>query len=199
MSSKVPRDEAQVWSHVAELSNVPLLGRSALMSRIQRRPAQAPPDANFPRLIAFLQFWKWLLPYLLDFVHKDAPYATYPSGKTGIFGIPIHRRMSLFGLQSTSDSGHWYRTEAETVAENMKDCSSTLHSAPRGHVYYMGETGEINENCLGTYRQRTIQESWPAGALGSFALIGNHEMYSGGQAISRPFWAGLGCSIPIRV
>lgn len=180
--------------HVAELSNVPLLGRSALMSRIQQAASQAPPDANFPRLIAFLQFWKWLLPYLLDFVHKDAPYATYPSGKTGIFGIPIPPQDVPLRIAVAADWGTG-TLEAETVAENMKDCSPhyTLHL---GDVYYMGETGEINENCLGTSTKDYTGVYWPTGALGSFALIGNHEMYSGGQGYFKIFLGRLGLFNP---
>ena len=43
--------------HVATLSNVPLLGRTALASRIQQVATQsAPPGAKYPNLIAFLQF-----------------------------------------------------------------------------------------------------------------------------------------------
>jgi len=45
--------------HVAKLSNVPLSGRSAWMSRIQQVAALAPADSDYPRLLAFLQFWKW--------------------------------------------------------------------------------------------------------------------------------------------
>jgi hypothetical protein len=49
--------------HIARLSNVPLLGRSALMSQFQQDSSLTPPDSQFPKLLAFFQFWKWIFPY----------------------------------------------------------------------------------------------------------------------------------------
>jgi hypothetical protein len=180
--------------HVAELSNVPFLGRSAWMSQIQQVASEAPPDAKYPRLLAFLQFWKWLLPYLRDFVHKDAPYETYPSGKTGIFGIAAPPQDGPLRIAVAADWGTG-TLEADMVAENMKVCSPhyTLHL---GDVYYMGETGEINENCLGTPTKNYTGVYWPTGSLGSFALMGNHEMYSGGQGYFKAFLDTLGLLNP---
>jgi calcineurin-like phosphoesterase family protein len=180
--------------HVANLSNIPLLGRSAFMSRVQQVATQAPADAKFPRLLAFLQFWKWLLPYLRDWIHTDAPYQTYPDGKTGIFGITAPPDGGPLRMAVAADWGTG-TLEAETVAENMKACSPhcTLHL---GDVYYMGEIGEINENCLGTPTKNYNGVWWPTGSLGSFALMGNHEMYSGGQAYFQTFLKTLGLLNP---
>lgn len=175
--------------HVAKLSNVPFLGRSAWMSRIQQIAAQAPPDAQFPRLMAFLQFWKWLLPYLRDFVHTNAPYQIYSNGQTGIFRV----EMPTHGPLQIAVAADWGTgtLEAETVAENMMKCAPqwTLHL---GDVYYMGEIPEINENCLGEPTKNYKGVTWPKGSLGSLALMGNHEMYSGGQGYFQDFLTKLG-------
>jgi WD40 repeat protein len=57
-------------------------------------------------LLAFLQFWKWVFPYLHDFVHENAPYSTYPAGKTGIFAWP------------------WLKTHWQDSSISVKLCSS---------------------------------------------------------------------------
>jgi hypothetical protein len=85
--------------------------------------------------------------------------------------------------------------EAETVAENMNAASPhyTLHL---GDVYYMGEAGEISENCLGKSTKNYDGVCWPRGSAGSFALMGNHEMYSGGQGYFNTFLSTLGLLNP---
>ena len=175
--------------HVAELSNVPFLGRSAFMSRIQQIATQAPPSANYPRLMAFLQFWKWIGPYLRDCVHTKAPYQTYTDGHTGIFKI-APPDIGALRIAAAADWGTG-TLEAETVAENMSSGSPhyTLHL---GDVYYMGEAPEVDENCLGKPRKNYEGVRWPLGTLGSFALMGNHEMYSGGQGYFKEFLTTLG-------
>jgi Calcineurin-like phosphoesterase len=52
-----------------------------------------------------------------------------------------------------------------------KDPDYTLHL---GDTYYCGNEDEINDN----FRQ----DLWPYGRVGSFALLGNHEMFSGANA-----------------
>lgn len=183
------RDTGHKSRHVADLSKIPLLGRSALISRIQQVASQASPDARFPRLMALLQVWKWLLPYLRDYVHKKVPYRTYPNGSTGIFSIAPPPGGGPLRIAVAAD---WATgtLEASTVAENMRACSPhyTLHL---GDLYYMGEASEIQENCFGTATQQ-FGGRWPTGSMGSFALMGNHEMYSGGQGFFDTFLVTLG-------
>ncbi len=70
--------------------------------------------------------------------------------------------------------------------------SSPHYTVHLGDVYYMGEIGEIEENCLGQGMRGYKGVSWPKGSSGSFALMGNHEMYSGGQAYCGEFLAKMG-------
>ena len=176
--------------HVANLSNLPLLGRSAWISRIQQVASQAPADAPYPRLMASLKFWKWLLPYLRDFIHKDAPYQTYSGAETGIFGLAVPPEDHPVRIALAADWGTG-TLEAEIVAENIKACFPhyTLHL---GDVYYMGDAAEVNENCLGMSTKNYAGVHWPLGSLGSFALMGNHEMYSGGHGFFQVFLKKLG-------
>jgi hypothetical protein len=175
--------------HVAQLSNVPVLGRTALASRIQQVATQTP-GAKYPNLIAFLQFWKWLFPYLRDCIHKDASYQTYPVGKSGIFPIDAAPGDGPPRIAVAADWGTG-TLEASIVADNMKACTPhyTIHL---GDVYYMGETAEISENCLGQPTKNYSGVFWPEGSRGGFALMGNHEMYSGGQGYFQTFLTKLG-------
>ena len=188
--SRVSRHKSR---HVAELSNVPLIGRTALASRVQETASKAPPT-KFPNLIAFLEFWKWIVPYLRDCTRPAWPYQTYPVGKTGVFDLTL---VAQNGPLTMAVAGDWGTgtLEADTVASNIKACSPhcTLHL---GDVYYMGEATEISENCLGTPTSNYIGVYWPYGSLGSFALMGNHEMYSGGEGYFQKFLPRLGLFDP---
>ena len=181
--------------HVALLSNVPLLGRTALASQIQQVASEAvPPHAEYPNLIAFLQFWKWFVPYVRDCIHRKAPYETYSVDRTGIFPVSLPQEEKSLRIAIAAD---WATgtLEAETVAENMK-ASNPHCTVHLGDVYYMGEASEINENCLGQPTAKYRGVEWPPGSLGSFALMGNHEMYSGGQGYYGRFLKTLGLLKP---
>jgi len=174
--------------HIAKLSNLRLLGRTTLLARVQQVASRQP---NLPPLIAFLEVWKWVIPYLCDFIHQNAPYQTYPGGKTGIFSIPTPANKNELRIALAADWGTG-TLEAETVATNMAKCSPdvTLHL---GDVYYMGEAHEILENCMGKTTDQHSGVRWPVrGCHGSFALMGNHEMYSGGQGYFNDFLNHLG-------
>ena len=119
---------------------------------------------------------------------------TYPAGKTGIFGIAAPPQDGPLRIAVAADWGTG-TLEADTVANNMKLCAPhyTLHL---GDVYYMGETPEIDENCLGMPTNNYTGVYWPLGSLGSFALMGNHEMYSGGQGYFQTLLITLGLLSP---
>ena len=161
-----------------------------MMAQYQRAASQAPPDWKYPRLIAFIRIWKWLVPYFRNLAHKNAPYETYPTGQTGIFPIPSPPGGGPLRIAVAADWGTG-TLEAETVAENIKACAPhcTLHL---GDVYYMGEKQEIDENCRGRQTNSYSGVCWPLGSSASFALMGNHEMYSGGQGYFSEFLPILG-------
>jgi hypothetical protein len=179
--------------HVARMSNLPILGGTAFMSRIQQLASRAPASQKFPRLLAFLQVSKWFSLYFYDLFHKKAPYQTYPAGHAGIFRVPPLKNETL-RIAAAADWGTG-TLEAETVAANMlaSDPHYTLHL---GDVYYMGDPAEIVENCLGEKTKNFAGVTWPRGSLGSFAIMGNHEMYSGGQGYFQKLLPTLGTFKP---
>jgi hypothetical protein len=195
LSNPPPSRETGTKSRrLATLSNTPILGRTTLFARIQQAASQDP-NPHYPRLMAFLKFWKWIFPYLHDLGRKDVPYKTYPKGQTGIFRIAAPPQDGALRIALAADWGTG-TLESETVAENMKGCSPhyTVHL---GDVYYMGDVPEVKENCLGHCTKKYKGVHWPVqNCLGSFALMGNHEMYSGGEAYFRDFISTLGLLNP---
>jgi hypothetical protein len=79
---------------------------------------------------------------------------------------------------------------AQQVADSMvsNNPELTIHL---GDVYYVGTDNEIQENCLGVDGQYQ-GVTWRHGSKGSFALNGNHEMYSGGTPYFDQFLPTLG-------
>jgi len=82
--------------------------------------------------------------------------------------------------------------EANDVAQFMQAAQPhfTIHL---GDVYFVGDTDEVKENCLGqSTSPGTLASTWPPGSRGSFALNGNHEMYALGNAYFDLFLPTLG-------
>lgn len=55
-------------------------------------------------------------------------------------------------------------------------CGQQDYSIHMGDTYFVGNDKEI------AYNFSRMNGSWPYGSLGSFAMLGNHEMYSGGKS-----------------
>jgi hypothetical protein len=96
----------------------------------------------------------------------------------------------IYKLESDNEirialAGDWATgtDEAHLVGELIKkfDPHYSIHL---GDVYYVGDRTEVDENFLGIKNQESQFEPclWPYGSRGSFALIGNHEMYARGFA-----------------
>jgi hypothetical protein len=70
--------------------------------------------------------------------------------------------------------------QAAYIGQRMASHSPdyTIHL---GDTYYSGADSELTDN-YGNGKTGTDTGLWPRGAAGSFALLGNHEMYSSGSA-----------------
>ena len=171
-------------SSVARSSNLPVVGRTRLMSFYQRRVTRRlAPDLPRPGLAAFLpdHGWRWLTSYLQHIWEgRYAPYPTYAN--TGQSGVYTLRSVSGEGPVRLSIASDWATgtQEAAQVAESMQAAAPdyTLHL---GDIYYVGDQTEVRENFIGTVVNQYSPVSWPKGAVGTFALLGNHEMYGGGR------------------
>lgn len=170
--------------HIGKASNVPLLGRTPLMGHLQKVATPLSDGSNYQKLAAFMdtRTWTWVLDYLRGTMGgKHKPYPAYAlDGKAGVYplraaegGGPV--KLSLVGDWGTGTYEAW------KVGESMKAFRPdyTIHL---GDVYYVGDVDDVRENFLGQ-RTKTSQfepVAFPKGAVGTFALIGNHEMYGGG-------------------
>jgi len=79
---------------------------------------------------------------------------------------------------------------SQQVADSMVSTNPEL-TIHLGDIYYVGLDNEVKENCLGI-STNNFGVSWRHGSKGSFALNGNHEMYSGGNSYVTDFLPTLG-------
>jgi hypothetical protein len=84
--------------------------------------------------------------------------------------------------------------ESAVVASRMSVNPPPNYTVHIGDVYFVGTTEEVASNCLGQAPANTLHGvQWPGGSLGSFALNGNHEMYSRGFGYFDTWLPKLGC------
>jgi Calcineurin-like phosphoesterase len=176
----------------ARHSNIPVLGRTRLLASAQQVATQN----NFPLLSLFLpqNLVPWLLHYFKGIFHgKVKPYPTYSSdGQDGIYPLSTadggaEIRISIVGDWGTGTE------EAFEVGQQVQDFSPdyTIHL---GDVYYVGDDPEVKENFLGEQVANSPYTPvvFPHGNIGTFAMLGNHEMYTGGEPYFTEMLAACG-------
>lgn len=169
------------------------LKRSALHSHFRRTVDDLADTSKFPRLSAFLpqNLWPWIKNYLEYAFKKKHPFLTYPnSGDKGVYRMAASDDGRVFKISIAGDWGTGTAESARIVAAIVGYRPDyTLHV---GDVYYVGDTREVNENCLGVTEDGYQGVFWPKGKVGSFAMNGNHEMYANGNAYFDTFLKALG-------
>jgi Calcineurin-like phosphoesterase len=134
--------------------------------------------------------------YAIARVHPFEPAAKAPNG-TSLYQVPDTFLIALAG-----DWGTGSDEAARIATEMLNDHESgppdfTIHL---GDVYYVGDSRELEENCLGggNHAKKAPQDCvrWPLGTRGSFALQGNHEMFADGMAYFDEFLPRLGVGDP---
>lgn len=167
--------------HMAKASNVPLLGRTRWMGHLQKAATRTVGGTKFQRMTDFLssRAWTWGTDYLKGmFAGRYKPYPTYAlDGKAGVYaargsdGAPV--RLSIVGDWGTGTQEAW--KVAQSIAHFHPEY--TVHL---GDVYFVGDEQDVMENFLGEGQGNFTPVAFPKGSVGTFALIGNHEMYVGG-------------------
>jgi Calcineurin-like phosphoesterase len=142
-------------------------GISLFRSTLERARRTYPEARNEVALLT-RSIIAWGLNFLLHMTEGRARFPTYPDGETGIVPIPDRVRIGLAADWGTgTDSAY---AVGEAIAQEKPDI--TIHM---GDVYYSGDHQEFADYFL-------PRDCWPRGAIGTYALPGNHEMYSGGHA-----------------
>jgi hypothetical protein len=116
----------------------------------------------------------WLLKCLSHLGNKKYPYQVYhkPAENNGIFTLETtNGQGTTIALLSdwASDT-----PESVRVASLVGAVDYTIHL---GDTYYVGNSKEIADSFNDSFGA-----PWPYGTYGSFAMLGNHEMYSSGKS-----------------
>jgi Calcineurin-like phosphoesterase len=110
---------------------------------------------------------QWVSQYLRHLLDGRRPFPTYGPGESGMFPMPDIAHVALASDWGTgTDSA--YRV-ADVMATRRPDIT-----IPLGDVYYTGAMAEFEDFFLPA-------NCWPRGTHATYALNGNHEMYSGGH------------------
>jgi hypothetical protein len=139
-------------------------------------------------------WWTWLIKNigsLWKAPYAPYPYYSYPVANNGIFTMSkpesLTANIALLSDWATDTS------QSQLIATQAGVQDYSIHL---GDTYYVGNSNEISENF-----DDTQGGPWPYGAYGSFAMLGNHEMYSGGGSYftelpvyARPGTAGAGAA-----
>ena len=139
-------------------------------SRSLWRTARPTPSLRFGWQFLREHVWPWVVNYL-KYVFRprwNFPRYTQPiTDRPGVFPLPDRCRLALAGDWGTGTDS------AAQVAKQIRghEPDVTIHL---GDVYYSGTAREYQDYFLGP-------DDWPRGAQGTYALNGNHEMYSGGE------------------
>ena len=157
----------------------PLPSRSELASHLKTELAKQPGHSIGDFLTKTL--WSWIYHYAKSRFGKKASYRVYTGANTGIYTLSA---VAPTSLAITSD---WATDTAEShaIARAMKghDPDYTLHV---GDTYFVGAPPEIQRNFVAP------DSPWVRGRLGSFAVLGNHEMYARGEAFFESLLPSLG-------
>jgi hypothetical protein len=116
----------------------------------------------------------WLIRNIANIGNSHFAYQTYPKPdiNNGIFKMQNDSdKLTTVALLSDWASDTF---ESHLIARQAADNDYSIHL---GDTYYVGNKKEIADN-FNTDHQGT----WPYGKQGSFALLGNHEMYSSGRS-----------------
>jgi len=146
--------------------------RSSYYRKLAARSGIRAGGGSFERLKAFtsqIQNWPAWAWHVIKYAGASRfPVPRYPAGPLeGVFSMGDAAKLAIAGDWGTGTK------EAQQVSDKMEQQKPdyTIHL---GDVYYVGDTTEVIEHCLGK------PATWRHGTKGSFALIGNHEMYGAG-------------------
>jgi Calcineurin-like phosphoesterase len=164
------------------------LSRSQVLNHLRTEWTKVKPEH---RLSQFLQkyVWVWVYHSLKSRFGAKYRYPVYSGKDKGIYEIA-----ATGGLAAETTIGitaDW-ATDTPQSFDVMKAMSRqhpdyTIHL---GDTYYAGTPDEIRRNFLGP------GSPWLRGTKGSFAVLGNHEMYARGISFFRDLLPKLGQKLP---
>lgn len=124
--------------------------------------------------------WAWFYYYITSRFGPNYKYPAYVGAATGIYPLgaePVTLAITADWATNTPESV----AVAKSMAANNPDY--TIHM---GDIYYVGAPPEVMANFV------SPGSPWVRGTKGSFALLGNHEMYARGVAFFKRLLPTLG-------
>jgi hypothetical protein len=151
------------------------LSRSQLFNHFDTENKKSRPEHKILDFVT-KRFWTWIYYYLTSRFQPNHAYPAYVAPETGVYPLQkaVDSRADYISIAIVAD---WATdtTESIQIANKMASHNPeyTIHM---GDTYYVGAPHEINNNFI------KPGSAWPRGSVGSFALLGNHEMYARGTS-----------------
>jgi hypothetical protein len=163
-----------------EQSSLVGLSRKSIVNQllsVKESIVKKPPDYDMHGLCDQNKL-AWFFKQVGHLGNKHYPYQFYakPSENNGIFVMGGGAGPTTVALLAD-----WASSTAESI-QIAGLAAGQDYSIHLGDTYYIGNSKEISDNF-----NDTVGGPWPYGRHGSFAMLGNHEMYSSGK----PFFTEL--------
>jgi predicted phosphodiesterase len=161
------------------------LTRSVLANHLKTEIKKSKGKARLVKITEYLTTrpFTWLYYYLVNRFGPVYPYKGYPKGMNGVYQVNPGNNTPV----TICIAADWATDtpESTAVADSMRKLHPdyTIHL---GDTYYVGAPHEIGANFIWK------NAPWVRGAKGSFALLGNHEMYARGIAYFKKLLPTLG-------
>lgn len=153
--------------------------RSELVNHYKTEAAKEPSHSITDFLTKTI--WSWLYHYVKSRFGRTYPYQAYSGGKTGIYALETDRPTSI------AIASDWATNTNESVAvAHAMEKHNPDYTIHVGDTYFVGAPPEIYSNFV------EDGSPWVRGQLGSFAVLGNHEMYARGDAFFECLLPSLG-------
>jgi hypothetical protein len=168
------------------------LGRTALENHLETEKNKIPNASKLYRITDFItkRVWSWFYYYLDSRFGRNYPYSDYTDAPDkGIYRMVRSEDSSRdhVTIALCADWGTYTRESfhiAQRIGGHQPDY--TIHL---GDTYFVGEPKEIKRNFIDP------QAPWIRGKVGSFAVLGNHEMYARGIAFFKDLLPTLGLKV----
>jgi hypothetical protein len=163
------------------------LGRSVLTNHLETEKNKTRAPSTLYRITDFVskRIWSWLYYYADSRFGRNHPYPDYTSAPdNGVYRISPGEETEEIVIGLCADWATNTRQSvqiAQSMATHAPDY--TIHL---GDIYFVGEPKEVKRNFL------DAGSPWVRGARGSFAVLGNHEMYARGIAFFDHLLPSLG-------
>lgn len=166
------------------------LGRTLLQNHLETEKNKAPRAGTVYRIRDFIskRIWTWLYYYVDSRFGKNHPYPDYGDAPDrGIYRMEPEAGTDTVTIALCAD---WATNTRESIhiAQRMKEQlpDYTIHL---GDTYFVGEPKEVKRNFTDP------GAPWVRGSSGSFAVLGNHEMYARGIAFFDDLLPTLGLRV----